>query len=49
MSVTQQEEVSLLSLAQQDPAIFPTADLDQDTEYPDELNKPVPSFQVKGH
>lgn len=44
MGITQQEEVGLLSLAQQDAAILPSTDLDQDTEYPDELHKPAPSL-----
>lgn len=34
----------MLSLAQQDAAILPSTDLDQHTEYPDELHKPAPSL-----
>lgn len=44
MSITQQEEIGLLSLAQQDEAMLPSTDLDQDTEYPGEPHKPAPSL-----
>lgn len=45
----QQEVIGLLSLAQQDVAILPSTDLNQDTEYPGELHKPAffPSFRSK--